>query len=66
MLADGNGEKSATLGLQMNGSSFVAETRLQGFSAIVEDRVVAMLNIESLVPLKSVVQKTCSDCFKVY
>ena len=46
MLADGNGEFSGTLGLQLDASGFGMGTRAQRFSMIVDDGVVSELNIE--------------------
>lgn len=46
MLADGNGEYTAALGLQLDASGFGMGTRGQRFSMIVDDGVVTELNIE--------------------
>jgi peroxiredoxin len=46
MLADGNGEFSLALGLELDGSGFGMGTRGQRFSMIIDDGVVGELNIE--------------------
>ncbi len=46
MLADGNGEFARALGLTMDGSGFGLGERSQRFSAIIENGVVAELNVE--------------------
>jgi peroxiredoxin len=46
MLADGNGELTAALGLELDGSGFGLGTRSQRFAMIVDDGTVAHLNIE--------------------
>ena len=46
MLADGNGELTAALGLELDGSGFGLGTRSQRFAMIVEDGKVTQLNIE--------------------
>lgn len=46
MLADGNGEFAKALGLEMDGSGFGLGTRGQRFSMVVNDGVVAELNVE--------------------
>lgn len=46
MLADGNGEFSKDLGLEMDGTAYGMGMRGQRFSMIVEDGVVTTLNIE--------------------
>lgn len=46
MLADGNGELAEALGLTMDGSGFGMGKRGQRFSMIVDDGVVAELNVE--------------------
>ena len=46
MLADGNGEMTAALGLELDGSGFGLGTRSQRFAMIVEDGKVTHLNIE--------------------
>ena len=46
MLADGNGDFSKALGLEMDGKAYGMGMRGQRFSMIVEDGVVTTLNIE--------------------
>ena len=46
MLADGNGELTAALGLELDGSGFGLGIRSQRFAIIVEDGKVTHLNIE--------------------
>ena len=46
MLADGNGEFTAALGLELDGSGFGLGTRSQRFALIAEDGVVTHLNVE--------------------
>lgn len=46
MLADGNGEFSAALGLDFDGSGFGMGTRCQRFAMIVDDAVLSHLNVE--------------------
>jgi peroxiredoxin len=47
MLADGNGEFTAAMGLEMDGSGFGLGTRSQRYAAIIEDGVVTDLMVES-------------------
>ena len=47
MLADGNGEFTAALGLELDGKGFGLGTRSQRFAMIVEDGSVTQLNVES-------------------
>jgi glutaredoxin/glutathione-dependent peroxiredoxin len=47
MLADGNGEFTAAVGLEMDGSGFGLGTRSQRYAAIIEDGVVTGLMVES-------------------
>jgi glutaredoxin/glutathione-dependent peroxiredoxin len=47
MLADGNGEFTAALGLELDGSGFGLGTRSQRFAMVVEDGTVTHLNIET-------------------
>jgi glutaredoxin/glutathione-dependent peroxiredoxin len=46
MLADGNGDFAAALGLTMDGSKFGLGTRSQRYSMLVNDGVVEQLNVE--------------------
>ena len=46
MLADGNGDFAAALGLELDGSGFGMGTRSQRFAMIVEDGTVKHLNVE--------------------
>jgi peroxiredoxin len=46
LLADGNGEFTKAIGLEMDGSKFGMATRSQRYSMIVEDGVVKTLNVE--------------------
>lgn len=46
MLADGNGEFTAALDLQLDGSGFGLGTRSQRFAMIVEDGKVSHINVE--------------------
>ena len=46
MLADGNGDFTAALGLELDGRGFGLGTRSQRFAMIVEDRTVSHLNVE--------------------
>jgi peroxiredoxin len=46
MLADGNGEFTAALGLELDGSGFGLGTRSQRFAMIVEDGSISHLNVE--------------------
>ena len=47
MLADGNGDLTAKLGLELDGSKFGLGNRSQRYSMIVDDGVVTSLNIEA-------------------
>jgi peroxiredoxin len=47
MLADGNGDFTKALGLEMDGSKFGMGTRSQRYSMIVKDGVVDTLNVEA-------------------
>lgn len=47
MLADGNGEFTAALGLELDGKGFGLGTRSQRFAMIAEDGTVTHLNVES-------------------
>lgn len=46
MLADGNGELTAALELELDGTGFGMGTRSQRFSMIVDDREITHLNVE--------------------
>ena len=46
MLADGMGEFTASLGLELDGSAFGLGTRSQRFAMLVEDGKVTQLNVE--------------------
>ncbi|MEL0083242.1 MAG: peroxiredoxin [Gammaproteobacteria bacterium] len=46
MLADGNGEFTAAMGLEMDGSCFGLGTRSQRYAMVVDDGVVTLLNVE--------------------
>jgi len=46
MLADGNGDFTAALGLVLDGSGFCLGSRSQRFAMIVEDGTVTHLNVE--------------------
>ena len=46
MLADGNGELTAALGLEMDATKYGMGKRSQRFSMLVEDGVVKQLNVE--------------------
>ena len=46
MLSDGNGEFAKKLGLEMEASKFGMGTRSQRYSMLVDDGVVAQLNVE--------------------
>tara|TARA_B110000503_G_scaffold85816_1_gene130703 strand:+ start:30956 stop:31435 length:480 start_codon:yes stop_codon:yes gene_type:complete len=47
MLADGNGELTAALGLELDGSGFGLGTRSQRFAMIVDNGTVTQLNVET-------------------
>lgn len=46
MLADGNGELTSALGLELDGSGFGLGTRSQRFAMLVEDGTISQLNVE--------------------
>jgi glutaredoxin/glutathione-dependent peroxiredoxin len=46
MLADGNGELTKALGLELDGSGFGLGIRSQRFAAIIEDGKIIHLNVE--------------------
>ena len=47
MLADGNAEFTAALGLELDGTGFGMGKRSQRFAMIVEDSIVSMLNVDA-------------------
>jgi peroxiredoxin len=47
MLADGNGEFTAAIGLEMDGSGFGLGTRSQRYAMVIDDGTVTLLNVES-------------------
>jgi peroxiredoxin len=47
MLSDGNGEFTAAMGLELDGSGFGLGTRSQRYAAIIDDGVIAELMVES-------------------
>jgi len=47
MLAYGNGEFTAAIGLEMDGSGFGLGTRSQRYAMVIDDGVVTLLNVES-------------------
>mgnify|MGYP001288244520 CR=1 FL=1 len=47
MLSDGNGEFTAAIGLEMDGSGFGLGTRSQRYAMVIDDGVVSTLNVES-------------------
>lgn len=47
MLADGNGELTQAMGLQMDGSAFGLGQRSQRYAAVIEDGVIKDLRVES-------------------
>ena len=46
MLADGNGELTAALGLELDASGFGLGTRSQRYAMIVDNGVISVLNVE--------------------
>jgi glutaredoxin/glutathione-dependent peroxiredoxin len=46
MLADGNGDFTKAIGLEMDGSGFGLGTRSQRYAAVIEDGVVTVLQVE--------------------
>jgi peroxiredoxin len=46
MLADGNGEFTAAIGLQLDASGFGMGSRSQRFSLVINDGQVEILNVE--------------------
>ena len=47
MLADGNGDFTRAVGLEMDGTKFGMGKRSQRYSMVVEDGVVKALNVEA-------------------
>ena len=47
MLSDGNGDFTAAIGLELDGSGFGLGTRSQRYAMIIDDGVVSTLNVES-------------------
>ena len=47
MLSDGNGDFTAAIGLEMDGSGFGLGTRSQRYAMIIDDGVVSTLKVES-------------------
>jgi len=47
MLADGNGDLTKALGLEMDGTNFGLGTRSQRYAMVIEDGTVTLLNIET-------------------
>lgn len=60
MLADGNGEFTKQLGLELDGSKFGLGTRSKRFSMIVNDGVVETLNVDESGYGLSSAENTCS------
>jgi len=52
MLADGNAEYAAALGLELDGSGFGLGTRGQRFAMVVEDGVITQLHVEAPMEFK--------------
>ena len=46
LLADGNGDFTRAIGLEMDGSGFGLGTRSQRYAMVIEDGVVTVLNVE--------------------
>jgi len=46
LLADGNGDFTRAMGLEMDGSGFGLGTRSQRYAAVIEDGVVTTLQVE--------------------
>ena len=46
-VTDGNGEFTAAIGLEMDGSGFGLGTRSQRYAMVIDDGVVSILNVES-------------------
>jgi peroxiredoxin len=47
MLADGNGDYTRALGLELDASGFGMGTRSQRFAIVVDDGVVSQLHVEA-------------------
>lgn len=47
MLSDGNGDFTAAIGLELDGTGFGLGTRSQRYAMIIDDGVVSTLNVES-------------------
>ena len=47
MLSDGNGDFTAAIGLEMDGSGFGLGTRSQRYAMVIDDVGVSILNVES-------------------
>ena len=47
MLADGNGDFTKALGLELDGTGFGMGTRSQRFAMVVDDGVVSLLNVDA-------------------
>jgi peroxiredoxin len=60
MLADGNGEFTTKLGLELDGSKFGLGTRSKRFSMVVNDGVVEKLNVDEGKYELSSAEATCS------
>lgn len=57
MLSDGNGEFTAAMGLELDGSGFGLGNRSKRYAAIVEDGVLASLDVDE----KGIDLSTCSN-----
>jgi peroxiredoxin len=57
MLADGNGEFTAAMGLELDGSGFGLGKRSKRYAAIVEDGVLTSLDVDE----KGIDLSTCSN-----
>jgi peroxiredoxin len=47
MLADGNGDFTKALGLELDGTGFGMGTRSQRFAMVVDDGLVSLLNVDA-------------------
>ena len=61
MLADGNGDYVAALGLELDASGFGMGQRGQRFSIIVDDGVVTNLNVEAAGEFKASTAETALE-----